>query len=43
MITPLSTADRLDLVELTARYAAAADNRDWDGVAELFTRGATGP
>lgn len=35
----LSPRDRADLVELTARYAAAVDQRDWVGVAELFARG----
>ena len=38
-MTDLSTADRLDLVELTARYAAAVDQRDWDGAADLFALG----
>ncbi|MET3960268.1 hypothetical protein ABIE44_000202 [Marmoricola sp. OAE513] len=38
-MSALTPADRLDLVELTARYAAAADSRDWDGVAEQFTLG----
>jgi hypothetical protein len=33
----LSASDRLDLVELTARYAAAVDERDWAALAELFT------
>lgn len=39
MTQELSTADRLDLVELTARYAAAVDQRDWDGAADLFALG----
>lgn len=38
-MSELSTADRLDLVELTARYAAAVDTRDWDGAAALFAHG----
>lgn len=35
----LSTADRLDLVDLTARYATAVDTRDWDAAADLFAPG----
>jgi ketosteroid isomerase-like protein len=29
-------ADQLALTQLTARYAATVDGRDWDGLAELF-------
>lgn len=35
-MSDLSPADRQDLHELTARYAAGADQRDWAGVAGLF-------
>lgn len=30
------TADQLALTQLTARYAAAVDGRDWEGLAGLF-------
>lgn len=35
----LTSEDRLDLLDLVARYAAAVDGRDWDGAADLFARG----
>ena len=33
----LTVADRLDLLDLVARYAAEVDARHWDAVAALFT------
>ncbi len=38
-MSALAVEDRLDLAELVGRYAAAADQRDWDGLADLFARG----
>lgn len=38
-MTELSAVDQLDLVALTARYAAAVDERDWDGATDLFALG----
>ena len=32
----LAPADRLELTELVARYAAAVDSREWDRVGSLF-------
>ncbi|MCW2786986.1 MAG: nuclear transport factor 2 family protein [Marmoricola sp.] len=36
MTDELSTADRLDLAQLTSLYAAAVDGRDWDALGTLF-------
>ena len=36
MTDELSTSDRLELAQLTAYYAAAADGRDWEALGRLF-------
>jgi 3-phenylpropionate/cinnamic acid dioxygenase small subunit len=37
----LTVEDRLDLHELAARYGTVVDDRDWDGLALVFTDDAT--
>ena len=36
----LSTEDRLEIHELTARYGTSIDDRDWDGLEDVFCRDA---
>jgi hypothetical protein len=36
----LSAVDRLDILELVARYGHALDDRDWSAFASIFTRDA---
>ena len=38
--TPLTTADRVDLHEVAARYGDLIDARDWPGLASVFTEDA---
>ena len=37
----MDLADRLELLELPGRYGDAIDDRDWDGLARIFTADAT--
>jgi 3-phenylpropionate/cinnamic acid dioxygenase small subunit len=41
MMVHLTVADRLEIHELAARYGTAVDDRDWDGLAAVFTVDAT--
>jgi len=36
----LTTAERLEIHELAARYGIVIDDRDWDGLATVFTQDA---
>ena len=36
----LSTADRLEIHELAARYGTTIDDRDWEGLEQVFCRDA---
>ena len=38
--TALPTADRLEIHELAARYGTTIDDRDWDGLEQVFCRDA---
>ena len=38
--TELTTADRLEIHELAARYGTTIDDRDWEGLQQVFCRDA---
>ena len=40
MDTELTTADRLEIHELAARYGTTIDDRDWEGFQQVFCRSA---
>jgi ketosteroid isomerase-like protein len=41
MTVRLTVGDRLEIHELAARYGTAVDDRDWEGLAAVFTGDAT--
>jgi hypothetical protein len=38
--TPLSVEERLEIVELAAKYGTLIDDRNWEGLADVFTEDA---